>query len=166
MTSQWEYQIGPCRGADLGDHLWVSRWILSRVAEEFNVVISFDPKPIQGDWSGAGAHLNVSTKKTRAPGGLDEIYRLIEILGKKHNEHIFEYDPHDGADNKRRLTGHHETERIDRFSYGVANRSASVRICRQIEREGCGYFEDRRPSSNADPYRISTRMVKTICLGE
>ena len=163
MPSQWEYQVGPCEGISMGDHLWVSRYILCRVAEEYDVVVSFDPKPIPGDWNGAGCHTNISTLAMREDGGMDHIVKAIKAMGLKHKEHIIEYDPTQGVDNARRLTGLHETASIHDFSYGVANRGCSIRIPRQCEKDGKGYFEDRRPASNCDPYSVTGRIVKSIC---
>lgn len=166
MPSQWEYQVGPCEGITMGDHLWVSRWILCRVAEEFNIVVSYDPKPIPGDWNGAGCHTNISTVAMRQPGGMEHILKAIELMSKKHKEHIEAYDPTKGVDNARRLTGLHETASIHDFSYGVAHRGASIRIPRQVEKDGYGYFEDRRPSSNCDPYSVTSRIIMTMSLGQ
>jgi glutamine synthetase len=160
MPGQWEYQVGPVVGIDSGDQLWMSRYLLLRVAELFGVVISFDPKPIPGDWNGAGMHTNFSTEKTRADGGFAEIIKAIEKLGTKHQEHIAVY----GEGNERRLTGAHETAPITRFSYGVANRGASIRIPRAAEAEKKGYFEDRRPASNACPYRVTSKIFETTSL--
>lgn len=158
MAGQWEYQVGPCTGIESGDHLTISRYLLLRVCEAFGVVVSFDPKPIAGDWNGAGAHVNFSTKVMRTPGkGLQAIKAAIERLSKKHGEHIAAY----GAGNERRLTGLHETASIDKFSSGVANRGASIRIPRQAELNGYGYFEDRRPASNIDPYLVTSLIFKT-----
>lgn len=160
MPGQWEYQCGPCEGIDSGDHLWMSRYILHRVAEMFGVVVSFDPKPIPGDWNGAGCHTNFSTKAMREDGGWDHIINAIKKLEKKHAEHILLY----GEGNDRRLTGLHETAPLDNFSYGVANRGASIRIPRTTEKDKKGYFEDRRPASNMDPYVVTSKIIKTILL--
>merc|ERR1719458_1393522 len=140
MPAQWEFQVGPCEGISMGDDLWIARFLLHRVAEEFGVVATLDPKPMTGDWNGAGAHTNFSTLKMREAGGLKEI--------------------------ERRLTGLHETSSVHDFSAGVANRGCSIRIPRDVAEAKCGYFEDRRPSSNCDPYQVTDVLVKTCILDE
>lgn len=134
--------------------------MLQRVCEDFGVIVSFDPKPISGDWNGSGCHSNFSTETMRQPGGYKAIIDAIEKLGKRHAEHIAAY----GEGNERRLTGRHETANMNTFSYGVANRGASIRIPRDAERNGCGYFEDRRPASNCDPYVVTSMIFETTCL--
>jgi len=160
MPGQWEYQIGPCVGIESGDHLWMSRYLMIRVCEAQQVNVQFDPKPIPGDWNGAGCHTNYSTEAMRNDGGFDVIVAAIEKLKDKHLEHIAIY----GTGNERRLTGAHETAPIDKFSYGVANRGASVRIPRSAEADKKGYFEDRRPASNMDPYVVTSKIFKTTVL--
>ena len=156
---QWEFQIGPCEGINVGDHLIVARYILERLAERINSFIIYDPKP-HPNISGSGCHINFSTNKTRNEDGIDIIYKYIYQLEKNHKEHIKVY----GIDNELRLTGLHETSSIDKFSWGIGTRNTSIRIPNQTANNKCGYFEDRRPASNIDPYLATSTIFKTCCL--
>eukprot|EP00252_Welwitschia_mirabilis_P019731 TRINITY_DN464_c0_g1_i1.p1 TRINITY_DN464_c0_g1~~TRINITY_DN464_c0_g1_i1.p1 ORF type:complete len:360 (-),score=72.84 TRINITY_DN464_c0_g1_i1:163-1242(-) len=160
MPGQWEFQVGPSVGIAAADQLWCARYIMERITEKAGVVLSLDPKPIEGDWNGAGCHANYSTKSMRQEGGYEVIKKAIEKLGLRHREHILAY----GEGNERRLTGRHETADINTFSWGVANRGASVRVGRDTEKEGKGYFEDRRPASNMDPYVVTSMLADTTLL--
>merc|ERR1712113_800491 len=140
--------------------MWLARYILNRVAEDFGVSVTWDPKPVKGDWNGTGAHTNYSTKSMREDGGYKVILSAIDKLSKVHNVHMTVY----GKGNSDRLTGKHETAKFNEFKYGVADRGASIRIPRQCEIDGKGYLEDRRPAANCDPYDVTSIIANTTIL--
>lgn len=156
---QWEFQIFGKGSKKAADEIWVARYILLRLCESYGVDVDWHCKPLKGDWNGSGMHANFSTKFMRETGGEDYFKALMGAFEKNRDEHIAAYGP----DNHLRLTGLHETQSIDQFSWGIADRGASIRVPHSFKNNGWkGYLEDRRPNSQGDPYAIAGRILKTI----
>ena len=156
---QWEFQVFAKGSKKIGDDMWMARYLLIRLCEKYGVDVELHCKPIRGDWNGSGMHCNFSTKYLRETGGKEYFEKLMAAFDKYKDEHIAAYGP----DNHLRLTGLHETQSIDKFNWGIANRGASVRVPHSfVNNNYKGYLEDRRPNSQANPYRIVSRVLKTI----
>ena len=163
MIGQWEYQIFSEGAKKASDELWLSRFLLIRLTEKYDLMVDFKPKPVEGDWNGSGLHVNFSSDLTREIGGEEMFNSICEEMGKNHQEHIQVY----GEENEKRLTGLHETQHISKFSYGVSDRGASIRIpISTVENNWKGYLEDRRPASNADPYLLTRTIYNSLVRAE
>jgi glutamine synthetase len=155
---QWEFQLFAKGAKAAGDELWVARYLLDRLTENYGYYIEYHPKPIKGDWNGSGMHANFSDAKLRDSGDEAVFHKVCKAFGENIKRHMDVY----GAHNELRLTGLHETQSIDQFSYGVSDRGASIRIPITTVEDGWkGRLEDRRPASNGDPYKIASAIVKT-----
>ncbi len=157
---QWEYQIFGKGSKKAADEMWVARYLMQRLCEKYGVDIEYHCKPLgDTDWNGSGMHANFSTTYLRESGGKDYFMALMKAFEDAREDHIAVYGPH----NEMRLTGKHETASIHEFSWGVADRGASIRVPHSfVKNDYKGYLEDRRPNSEGDPYQIASQILKTI----
>ncbi len=157
---QWEFQIFGKGSKRAADEMWVARYIMQRLCEKYAIDIEYHCKPLgDTDWNGSGMHANFSTEYMRTVGGKAYFEKLMKAFEEAREDHIAVYGPH----NEMRLTGKHETASIHEFSYGIADRGASIRVPHSFANNGYkGYLEDRRPNSEGDPYQIASQILKTI----
>ena len=158
-SGQWEFQLFAKGAKKAGDEIWIARYLLDRLTEQYGWYIEYHPKPVKGDWNGSGMHANFSNTTLRTCGSKETYEKICEAFRPVTAEHIAVY----GAYNDQRLTGLHETASIHDFSYEVSDRGASIRIpIITVEQGWKGWLEDRRPASNGDPYKIAGRIVTTV----
>ena len=157
MPGQWEFQTKPQDPCKAADDLWVIRYILERLSETKPVIVSYDPKPHE-DFNGAGCHTNLSTHLTRNEFGDAQFNSVMSALEEDHDEYLHVC----GEGYERRMTGDCETPKHDEFTWGIGDRGASVRIPERVSRACAGYFEDRRPCANVDPYKVLHSLISSV----
>ncbi len=157
---QWEFQVFGKGSKKAADEMWMARYLLERLTEKYGIDIEYHCKPLgDTDWNGSGMHCNFSTAYLREVGGEEYFKALMKAFEDHLEEHIAVYGP----DNHMRLTGKHETAPWNKFSWGVADRGASIRVPHSFIRNGYrGYLEDRRPNSQGDPYAIASQVLQTV----
>ncbi len=159
-AGQWEFQIFAKGAKAAGDQIWLGRYLLDRTAEKYGLTINYHCKPLGAtDWNGSGMHANFSNNVLRTCGSREIYEAICEAFRPVVKEHIAVYGP----DNHLRLTGKHETQSIDSFSFGISDRGASIRIpIATVEKGWKGWLEDRRPNSEADPYKVAGIIITTV----
>jgi glutamine synthetase len=159
-AGQWEFQVFAKSAKLAGDQTWIARYLLERIGEKYGLAVNWHPKPLgPTDWNGSGMHANFSNTLLRTAGSKEVYEQICKAFAPRVKEHIDAY----GAHNDQRLTGKHETQRIDQFSYGISDRGASIRIPVATVQSGWkGYLEDRRPASNANPYKVAAEIIRTV----
>jgi glutamine synthetase len=159
-VGQWEFQVFAKGAKNAGDQMWIARYILERIGEKYGVAVNWHCKPLgELDWNGSGMHANFSNSALRNAGKKETFDTICEAFAPLVKEHMEVY----GADNHLRLSGKYETQSMDKFSYGVSDRGASIRIpIATVEHGWKGWLEDRRPNSAADPYKVAARIIKTV----
>ncbi len=157
---QWEFQVFGKGSKKAADEMWMARYLLERLTEKYGIDIEYHCKPLgDTDWNGSGMHCNFSTAYLREVGGEEYFKALMKAFEDHLEEHIAVYGP----DNHMRLTGKHETAPWNKFSWGVADRGASIRVPHSfIRNDYRGYLEDRRPNSQGDPYAIASQVLQTV----
>jgi glutamine synthetase len=156
---QWEFQVFSKGKLKSCDDLWMTRYLMDKLSEKYGYYIEYHPKPLGNtDWNGSGLHTNFSTNLMRNEGGKEYFKALFNAFELRHEVHIENY----GSDNNLRLTGKHETQSIHKFSWGVSDRGASIRVPQKTSENWKGYIEDRRPASNGNPYQIIKVIVDAI----
>lgn len=158
MPGQWEFQVGPCLGIEAADTLWIARYVLERLCEKHKLYVNYHPKP-KNRFNGSGCHVNFSTKSMRDDNGFSHITNAVKRLETNHHFMMKYY-----GNNNKRLTGKHETSDPEIFSWGIGTRNTSVRIPNHVKLNNKGYFEDRRPASDIDPYIVTSLIAKTVIL--
>ena len=148
--AQWEIQIGPVQyGVCAADHLILLRFILSRLSENLDIHISLLPKPSEDIDSISYCHTNFSTESMRDSNGYTHIQNSIEKLKQTHSRDLEIY-------------GKTDIEIHNNFTTDVTNRNVSVRIPTESKKNNKGYFEDRRPLSNCDPYLVCEALLNSV----